>query len=174
MLVIDNTQSMNSPDTSTPPVSCGGFPHPTRLQCALSGAEIFLSELWPTLDNVGLMVFPPVNNNASATDDASCTSSLKRNVTPVPYLPPPVVYQIAPLSGAGLLHDYKTSNATSSLNINSTLVTAVCQQNMTTTSPLTGSTVISCGTCAGSDCTRWRTYLLRGGDHGRPASPYGQ
>ena len=57
------------------------------------------------------------------------------------------MYQIAPASG--LLNDYKTSNATSSLNISSKLVTATCQSGMTTASPLSGSTVEACGTCAG-------------------------
>ena len=144
MLVIDNTASMNTTDPTN--VTCGGITNATRLDCALSGSEIFLSELWPTLDNVGLMVFPGVNNSTSATDDASCTSSLKSSVQVAPYSPIPV-YQIAPASG--LLNDYKTSNATSSLNISSKLVTATCQSGMTTTSPLTGSTVETCGTCAG-------------------------
>jgi Flp pilus assembly protein TadG len=146
MLVIDNTASMNTTDPTN--VTCGGITHATRLDCALSGAQIFLSELWPTLDNVGLMVFPGVNNTTSATDDASCSSSLKSSVQVAPYSPIPV-YQIAPASG--LLNDYKTSNATSSLNISSKLVTATCQSGMTTTSPLTGSTVETCGTCAGLD-----------------------
>ena len=144
MLVIDNTASMNTTDPTN--VTCGGITHATRLECALSGSEIFLSELWPTLDNVGLMVFPGVNSSTSATDDASCTSSLKNSVQVAPYSPIPV-YQIAPASG--LLSDYKTSNATSSLSISSRLVTATCQSGMTTTSPLTGSTAITCGTCAG-------------------------
>ena len=61
MLVIDNTASMNTTDPTN--VTCGGITHATRLECALSGSEIFLSELWPTLDNVGLMVFPGVNNS---------------------------------------------------------------------------------------------------------------
>ncbi len=145
MLVIDNTGSMNTTDPTN--VTCGGITHATRLDCALSGSEIFLSELWPTLDNVGLIVFPGVNNSTSATDDASCSSSLKSSVQIAAYGPSIPVYQIAPASG--LLHDYKTSNATSSLSISSKLVTATCQSGMTTTSPLTGSNVMTCGTCAG-------------------------
>ena len=83
MLVIDNTESMNTKDPQG--TTCGGIQNATRIQCALAGAQTLLSELWATQDQVGLMVFPGVDPNASDTsnkltsiaNDGSCSSSVK-------------------------------------------------------------------------------------------------
>jgi Flp pilus assembly protein TadG len=83
MLIIDNTDSMNDVDQQG--VSCGGISNATRIQCALAGAQTLLSELYPSQDQVGLMVFPGVDTNASDTangvtsvsNDGACSSSVK-------------------------------------------------------------------------------------------------
>jgi Flp pilus assembly protein TadG len=83
MLVIDNTESMNSQDPEG--TTCGNIQNATRIQCALAGAQTLLSELYPNQDQVGLMVFPGVDPNASDTtngatsvaNDGSCSSSVK-------------------------------------------------------------------------------------------------
>ena len=83
MLVIDNTDSMS--DTDGAGATCGNIKNATRIQCALAGAQTLLSELWPTQDQVGLMVFPGVDPNAadttngvaSATNDGVCSSTVK-------------------------------------------------------------------------------------------------
>ncbi|HZV21504.1 MAG TPA: VWA domain-containing protein, partial [Hyphomicrobiales bacterium] len=64
MLVIDTTASMNSSDPS-----CRGN---TRISCALQGAQILLSQLWPNQDQVGLMVFPGLKSTSYATNDYTC------------------------------------------------------------------------------------------------------
>ena len=74
MLVIDNTGSMNTLDsgpTGTAPTNCG-IANPSKLQCALAGAQLLLNELWPTQDEVGLVVFPPVKT-ATAGNEANAT-----------------------------------------------------------------------------------------------------
>ena len=139
MIVLDTTASMNNLDP-TRPTNCG-VTNPTRLDCALAGIQTLLSELWPTQDQVGLMVFPGLNNITSVANDVSCSSPKK--VTVVPYHASPI-YQIV-----GFSNDYKTSNTATSLNLSSSsLVMAVCRQNLTTTTS-SGATILNCGTCAG-------------------------
>jgi Flp pilus assembly protein TadG len=71
MLVLDTTASMNSSDTK-----CGlpSKPHgqaPTKLDCALAGVQTLLGELNPSVDRVGLMVFPGLqgSNYCGAKND---------------------------------------------------------------------------------------------------------
>jgi len=113
VIILDTTQSMNSADTSCPPIP--GIAHPTRLDCALAGVRALLSGFWPTVDQVGLMVFPGVTS-ATVSTDYDCTSSqptiVAYNNSPAP------VYQIVPLTA-----DYRTSN-TASLNLASNIVKA--------------------------------------------------
>jgi Flp pilus assembly protein TadG len=118
MLVLDTTASMNDNDTG-----CGV----TKLNCALTGVRSLLSSFWPTVDQVGLMVFPPLTNSTQASNDYDCNSA-----TPsiVPY-GGSGVYQVIPL-----VTDYRTSN-TAPLNTASNLVKAArggasgCTQGIT-------------------------------------------
>src|ERR1700683_2996474 len=145
MIVLDNTRSMNDQDTSA--ASCGGITDPTRIQCALAGVQSFLTELWPTQDEVGLIVFPPVSQS-SAPNDESCSSS--PGITPEPYssytgTSGSSVYQIVKLSS-----DYKSSNTSETLTSpgsTSNLVNATCQAGMSVgDNGVTGS----CGSCQGN------------------------
>jgi Flp pilus assembly protein TadG len=108
MIIVDTTQSMNDPDSS-----CNA----TRIACALVGVRTLLGELWPTVDNVGLMVFPGLKNATQAQYDYTCNSLTQP--TTVAYNNSPV-YQVL-----GLSNNYKTSNATTSLNTASDLALAV-------------------------------------------------
>jgi Flp pilus assembly protein TadG len=82
MLIIDNTGSMTSME---PGATCGTISNPTKIECALAGAQTLLSELWPNQDQVGLMVFPGVdptaadtaNGLSSVANDGTCSSSVK-------------------------------------------------------------------------------------------------
>ena len=140
MIVVDNTGSMNGSDTSSPkPTNCG-FANPTRIQCALAAVQTLLSELWPTQDEVGLMVFPPVTSGTAA-NDADCSASTKPTIAN--YGAAGSTYQIL-----GLGTTYKTTNTATTLNIKSgNLAAAVCQSGQSVTLP-SGATN-SCGTCAG-------------------------
>jgi Flp pilus assembly protein TadG len=140
VLVIDNTGSMNNKDPTSPaPTDCG-VTNPTRIECALAGAQALISELWPTQDEVGMMVFPPMTA-ASALDDATCNGS---NPTLQPY--GAGTYQVltfaqsCPSPGAATC--YKTSNTATTLNLSSLLGKALCQSGMTTPAA-------TCGTCKG-------------------------
>ncbi|MGA8611907.1 MAG: pilus assembly protein TadG-related protein [Xanthobacteraceae bacterium] len=150
MIVLDNTQSMSNTH-ETGATDCG-ISNPTKLDCALAGVQILLSELWPSRDQVGLMVFPPVQSS-TAGNDADCSASTQ--ITPEPYNSTTATYQIpvgtSNCSSCGMATNYKTSNTTTSLNLPSTypsLTAAACQSNMTSTN-LAGSTVMTCSSCAG-------------------------
>jgi Flp pilus assembly protein TadG len=141
MIVLDNTDSMNNQDGTG--ATCGGFKNPTRIQCALAGIQILLAELWPTQDEVGLIVFPPVSSS-TASNDANCSTS--STITPEPYAcyqnttgkcpATGTVYQIVPLSSS-----YKASNTSTNLTNPTTgsctnptscpamLVNATCAKN---------------------------------------------
>lgn len=110
MIIVDTTASMNTADSS-----CSGA---TRIACALGGVQAMLSGFWPSEDQVGLLAFPGMTS-ATVSKDYTCPTS---NPTIVPYgnLTPAPVYQIV-----GLSTDYKTSDATTSLNTASNIVKAV-------------------------------------------------
>jgi Flp pilus assembly protein TadG len=93
MIILDTTASMNTSDSG-----CSGV---TRLNCALAGVRSLLSGLWPTVDQVGLMVFPGLTA-ATVANDSDCSSSTAPTV--VAYNKSPV-YQIIPL-----VTNYRTSN----------------------------------------------------------------
>lgn len=125
IIIVDTTQSMKSPDPNGNATTCG-VANPTQIQCALFGVKLFLGELWPTLDSVGLMVFPPLNTNtanggAPAKNDYDCSASTVpvdeaySLASPANYT---TNYQVVALSS-----DYKTSD-TGPLNDSSNLVTA--------------------------------------------------
>ena len=104
-----------------------------------------MSELWPTQDQIGLMVFPPVTTASSANDaDCSvkhphCACNTIYGTTGPTYLTSGSTYQIL-----GLSTTYKTSNTATTLNLGggSPVVQAVCQSGMTTSA-------VTCGSCAG-------------------------
>ncbi len=143
MIVLDNTASMNDKDTTAD--TCGGIKNPTRIQCALAGVQSLLTELWPTQDEVGLIVFPPVSSSSSS-NDATCTSSGIQPETYGSYTGSSgsSVYQIVKLSS-----DYKSSNTSETLTsagTTSNLVNATCQAGMSVgDNGVTGS----CGSCNG-------------------------
>ena len=142
MIVLDNTGSMNSQDGTG--ANCGNISNPTRVQCALAGIQTLLAELWPSQDEVGLIVFPPVNSS-TASNDANCSSS--KTITPEPYssYPTSSVYQIVALTS-----NYKASNTSGTLvspGSTSSLVNATCQSG----SSIDANGVTSnCGSCQGN------------------------
>ena len=145
MLVIDNTGSMNNTDPTSPaPTDCG-VTNPTRIQCALAGAQALISELWPTQDEVGMMVFAPMTS-ASAADDATCNGS---NPTLTAYGASGSTYQVltfaqsCPSPGAATC--YKTSNTATTLNSSSPLAIALCAKSgQSITLPTGGTNTCTC------------------------------
>jgi Flp pilus assembly protein TadG len=148
MIVLDNTYSMNTTDPTAPTSgaeSCGGLSDPTRAQCALAGIQTMLTELWPTQDEVGLIVFPPVSSS-SAANDYSCSAS--PGITPEPYgsytgPSGSSVYQIV-----GLTDNYKSSNTSGSLTAtgSSSLVAATCSAGASIDD---NDVTATCGSCTG-------------------------
>jgi len=120
MIVLDTTASMNDSDPNGNISTCG-VNNPTRIECALFGVRTLLAQLWPTRDQVGLMVFPQVSTTTSPTgpqDDYSCSSSAKPTV--VPYSTTSgATYQIINTSD-----DYRASNSSSTLSSGSQLANA--------------------------------------------------
>ena len=149
MLVLDNTGSMNQCPQGQ---SCCP-PNNTKIDCALKGVQILLSELWITRDQVGLIVFPPVQTS-TAGNESNCSGS---RVTVEPYCSigggcssstPAATYQIVTST-----NNYKSSNTATSLtapgSTGSALVNATCAAGMTT--KYNGNTISTCGSCGGDD-----------------------
>jgi hypothetical protein len=152
MIVLDNTLSMNDQDGTG--ANCGNISNPTRIECALAGVQTLLAELWPSQDEVGLIVFPPVNSS-TASNDTNCSSTAK--ITPEPYstYPTSSTYVIA-----GLTSSYKASNTSGTLTApgaTSSLVNATCQAGSTVDdNGVTGT----CGSCQGNKVVGMEgTYL---------------
>lgn len=108
MVIVDTTASMNTADTSC---SVAGA---TRLTCALAGLRTLLLDL-NTSDDVGLMVFPGLQNASQAAYDYACNSTDPKTVA---YNKSPL-YQVL-----GLSNNFKTSSTSTSLNTASDLVLA--------------------------------------------------
>ena len=70
-LILDTTASMNHSD---PNCVVTGISQPTRIECALNGIQILLGQLWPSVDQVSLMVFPGLTNASQASLDYDCSS----------------------------------------------------------------------------------------------------
>jgi hypothetical protein len=174
MVVVDNTASMQgSHDTTT---TCGEITDPTRLECALWGVQTMLAELWPTQDEVGMMVFPPLSTTSSvavtppttpatyipsAINDASCgPASDKTTCTVTPNnscttgTPAIVIEPYSNTSAvylvAPLANNYKSSNTATTLE-SSTLVNATCQPNSILSQVNSSGITVGyqCGSCAG-------------------------
>jgi len=81
----------------------------------MAGVRSLLSGFWPSMDQVGLMVFPGLSGSTQVKYEYDCNSTTP---TIAKYSASPV-YQIIPLST-----DYKTSDSTTTLNTSSNLVKA--------------------------------------------------
>ena len=124
MILIDNTQSMTQTDPN-----CSGK---TKVACAMAGVQSFLAKLSPSVDYVGIEVFPGVTSASAQYDVSNCSS---HSVTPVEYgisgfsgSSPTDTYTIVGLAKCttGTSGNcYRTSNGATSLNSSSNLVKAV-------------------------------------------------
>lgn len=84
--ILDTTASMAGLSGGTTAKACAGFS--SAVDCAASGVQTLLKELWPCapgtcgtstptpFDEVALFVFPPVTNAGQATADIGCTSPI--------------------------------------------------------------------------------------------------
>lgn len=131
-IILDTTKSMSDPDSGS---QCSG----TQISCALLGVQALLGDLSPCalnvtctssttpVDSVSLFVFPPVLATTAKNDygNGSCpTSAPTHEYYEVPTLPSSPAssawtYQIVPFS-----NDYRSSDATTSLNSASDIVIA--------------------------------------------------
>jgi len=115
MIVLDTTASMSS---STDP-NCGLGSNATRESCALAGVRALLSGLNPSLDYVGLMVFPGLASASDASNEYTCGKTLPTSdITAYSNSP---VYAIVGLNGS---NDFKTSNSSTTLNASSNIALA--------------------------------------------------
>lgn len=114
MIVLDTTNSMQ---TSTDD-SCGLGASATREKCALAGVQALLSGLNPSLDSVGLMVFPGLQSSTEASEDFTCGESVGSGGTQTYGASP--VYQVV-----GLSNNFKSSSKATTLNTGSDIVLAV-------------------------------------------------
>lgn len=112
-VVLDTTQSMNSSDSSC------SISHATRLDCALAGLRALLTGFWPTVDQVGIMVFPGLKNTSQQQYEYDCSSSPAPQIVNYKTSPTPPTYKVL-----GLVADYRTSNTASALNTASNIVKA--------------------------------------------------
>jgi Flp pilus assembly protein TadG len=156
MMIIDNSESMSS--THETGTTCGGISNPTKIQCALSGVQTLLTELWPTQDQVGIMVFPGLANTTSVTNDigcatpkTTCTSPSTCSIEMTSYNNSPIYQLVSPTnSGGGSTNSYCSVSqgncgSSTALSTSSPIVSATCQSGML----LGQSTTASCGSCAG-------------------------
>jgi hypothetical protein len=121
MFVLDTTASMNTLDANC---SIAGA---TRVACALAGIRTILAQLAPSVDRVGLTVFPGLQNAADKGLDYDCSSTPRPTVR---IYDAAAKYELVPLSS-----DYRTSDTAPALNPSSNLVRAVrgaagCQQGL--------------------------------------------
>ncbi len=116
MIILDTTASMQSGIDS----GCGLGSSSTRLQCAEAGVKALLSGLNPSLDYVGLMVFPGLQSSSEAANAATCGQSTgASNLQQYGNAP---IYQIASLN-----NNFRTSNTATTLNTGSTIAKAIGQ-----------------------------------------------
>jgi Flp pilus assembly protein TadG len=68
-IILDSTASMGQADSACPTASTQ-----TKIGCALQGIDTLLGIFWPSVDNVGLMTFPPVciNTTSSTNSTTNC------------------------------------------------------------------------------------------------------
>jgi Flp pilus assembly protein TadG len=104
MLVLDRTGSMCMTHSGTSDPSC------SDLNNAREGLKAFLRAMDPTLDYVGLAVFPPARNLSSRCSTPTSSSNYAYDLASAPYVI------------AGLSSDYKSGN---NLNASSQLVSTI-------------------------------------------------
>ncbi len=123
MIIVDTTASMNSNDPL-----CST----TKIACAEKGAQSILKQLNPSVDYIGMEVFPGVTSASAQYDVSNCSS---HQVSPVEYgvagfsgSTPTDTYTIVGLSTCttgSTGNCYRTSSGATTLNTNSNLVKAV-------------------------------------------------
>lgn len=111
MVVLDTTASMNDADTAC---SVSGA---SRETCAKTGVLALLNGLNPSMDRVGLMVFPPLASSTYATDDYTCPSTNPKIASYAASAP--MTYDVLPLANT-----YKTSSKSTSLDASAPSVIA--------------------------------------------------
>lgn len=110
MILLDATGSMGDPDPN-----CGGG-SATKLNCALAGVQSLLGVLAPSVDQVGLMVFPAFTSATAATA-TDCNKNT--NPTAVAYSASNLTYQVvAPAQ------NYRGSDTAATLASGTPLVSA--------------------------------------------------
>jgi hypothetical protein len=109
MLVLDTTASMNSSDPGC------SIHNATRIECAMAGVQQLLAALTPSVDQVGLMVFPGLQAN-QAKYDFDCSSGTSPKIAA--YSANPNYTIVAPGS------DFRSSDSANDLNSGSDLVKA--------------------------------------------------
>jgi Flp pilus assembly protein TadG len=115
MMILDTTASMNTADANC---SVPGKSNPTRLDCATYGVQVLLGQLSPSVDQVGLMVFPGLKPTSPVSLEYDCSSS---SPTIADYKAAShAVNQIISSST-----DYRTSASATSLNTSSNLAKAI-------------------------------------------------
>jgi Flp pilus assembly protein TadG len=114
MIVLDTTASMSSSTDN----GCGLGPSSSREDCALAGVQTLLTGLNPSLDYVGLIVFPGLQSATQASQEYTCGQSLSSGSTQA-YSNSPV-YTVV-----GLSNDFKSSSTATTLNATSHLALAV-------------------------------------------------
>lgn len=113
IIILDTTQSMNNRDNSC------SISNASRLDCALAGVRALLSGFWPTVDQVGLMVFPGLKNAAQQQYEYDCSNSPSPQIASYKTSPSQPVYKVL-----GLGNDYRLSNTAPTLNLGSNMVKA--------------------------------------------------
>jgi Flp pilus assembly protein TadG len=114
MIVLDTTASMSSSIDN----GCGLGNSATREQCALAGVKTLLTGLNPSLDYVGLIVFPGLQSTSQISKEYTCGGSLTSSNTQNYGNSP--VYTVV-----GLSNDFKSSSTATTLNASSHLALAV-------------------------------------------------
>src|SRR5262249_44491870 len=99
---------------------CGLGNSSTRLTCAESGVKALLTGLNPSLDYVGLMVFPGLQSTSEASKASTCGQSTSSSMLQQYGNSP--VYQIAALN-----NDFKASSTSTTLSTSSTINKAIGQ-----------------------------------------------
>lgn len=114
MIILDTTASMSGSIDS----GCGLGSSSTRLQCAEAGVQDLLQGLNPSLDYVGLMVFPGLQSTSKASNAATCGQST--SASDLQQYGNSPVYQIASLN-----NNFKSSSTATTLNTSSTIALAI-------------------------------------------------
>jgi hypothetical protein len=116
MIILDTTQSMSGNTDS----ACGLGASSSRLQCAEAGVKALLTGLNPSLDYVGLMVFPGLQSTSEVSKATTCGQST--GASDLQQYGNSPIYQISSLN-----NNFKTSNTSTTLNTSSNIALAIGQ-----------------------------------------------